>query len=243
MTRRTIIYSGIAAACWSGGVAAQSGEPIDTDRPSFSASPFVVTPGVWQIETGYQYTKIGSGSSFQTLPQALLRFGLNDEIELRLTLPGLAWMDSIGGSDNGLTDSGFGVKIQLMDDTASTPVAFLAGVSLPTGDDGFTSDSFDPMIGAAWSHSRIFGTATITRSDGDYTFENGVGIGFTLANASSVFAEWQATFPEDGGSLQRLNGGWRWSPQNNMQWDINATLGLNDRTPDFAFGGGFSYRF
>jgi hypothetical protein len=243
MTRRVIIYCGIAAACWSGGAAAQSGEPIDTDRPSFSASPFVVSPGVWQIETGYQYTDIGSGTSLHTLPQALLRFGLNDEIELRLSLPGLMRVDFDGGSESGLTDSAFGVKIQLMDDNASTPVAFLAGVSLPTGEDGFTSDSFNPMIGAAWSHSRIFGTATITRSDGDYSFENGVGVNFTLANASRVFAEWQATFPDGGESQQRLNGGWLWSPQNNMQWDINATLGLNDRTPDFALGGGFSDRF
>jgi hypothetical protein len=116
-------------------------------------------------------------------------------------------------------------------------------VSLPTGDDGFTSDSWDPMIGVAWSHARFFGTATITGSDSDYTFENGVGVSFELRNASNVFAEWQATFPEDGGSLQRLNGGWLWTPQVRLQWDLNASIGLNDRTPDFALGGGFSYRF
>lgn len=230
-------------ACGSFDAAAQAEGPINADRPGFSTSPLVVSPGVWQIESGYLYADTGSGSSYQTLPQALLRFGLNDEIELRLVLPGLAWSDSNGNSDSGLTDAGFGLKIQLTDDNASTPVAFLAGVSLPTGDDGFTSDSFDPVIGAAWSHAKFFGTATITRADGDYTLENGVGLSFALANASSLFAEWQATFPDDGGSRQQLNGGWMWLPQNNMQWDINASLGLNDRTPDFAIGGGFSYRF
>ena len=224
-------------------VLAQDGERINTDRPSFSASPFVVSPGVWQLETGFHYTSIDSYTSVQSLPQALLRYGWNDEVEFRITFPNLARIDRPGDDDSGLSDAAIGVKIQLTDDSASTPVAFLAGLSLPTGDDGFTTDSWDPMIGVAWAHSRYFGTATITGYDGDYVFENGVGANFALKNGSSLFAEWQATLPDDGGSLQRLNGGWLWTPQNNLQWDINASLGLNDRAPDFAFGGGFSYRF
>lgn len=243
MKRLRLCSLAIPIAFCSQAAMAQSGEPINTDRPSFSTSPLVLSPGVWQIETGYTYTDVDSDTSVQSLPQALLRFGLNDEVELRLTLPSLASYDSPGDDDSGLTDAALGVKFRLTDDNASTPVAFLAGISLPTGDDGFTTDSWDPMIGVAWSHSRFFGTATITRYDGDYTFENGVGASFALRNASSLFAEWQATFPDNGGSLQRLNAGWLWSPRNNLQWDVNTSIGLNDRAPDFALGGGFSYRF
>lgn len=243
MKRLRFCSLAFALALCSRAVLAQSGDPINTDRPSFSASPFVVSQGVWQLETGYHYTSFDSDTSVQSLPQALLRYGWNDEVELRLTFPSMARYESNGDDDSGLSDAAIGVKIQLTDDTASTPVAFLAGLSMPTGDDGFTTDSWDPMIGVAWAHSRYFGTASITAYDGDYVLENGVGASFVLKNASSLFVEWQATFPEDGGSLQRLNGGWLWTPQNNLQWDINATLGLNDRAPDFALGGGFSYRF
>jgi hypothetical protein len=234
---------GIAVSAQS--AVAQSGEPINTERPSFSASPFVLSPGAWQIETGLQYVDDDSGADYSllVLPQALLRYGMSDEVELQLSLPSLLWLDAGNNNDSGMSDAAFGVKIRMTDDIASTSVAFLAGVSLPTGDDEFTSDSFDPRIGAAWAHSRYFGTATITRADGDYTFENGVGVTFALRNATSAFAEWQATFPDGGGSIHRLNGGWLWSPKNSMQWDVNASLGLNDRAPDFSIGGGFSYRF
>jgi hypothetical protein len=224
---------------------AQSGDLIDTERPSFSASPFVLSPGVWQIETGYQYTQDNEGADYrlQTLPQALLRYGLNDEIEIQLALPNLAWRKFAGNSDSGMTDAAVGVKIQLTEDTASTPVAFLAGMSLPIGDNQFSTDSYDPTIGAAWAHARFFGTGLITRSNGDYYFDNGIGVNFAVRDDTNAYVEWQATLPENGGSVHRLNGGLLWRRQNNMQWDLNVALGLNNRAPDFSLGGGFSYRF
>jgi Putative MetA-pathway of phenol degradation len=242
MTRSGLLCIAIVLFMTAGSAAAQSGGPISTDRPSFSASPTVLSPGTWQIETGYLYTD-GDDYNLQTIPQALLRFGLNDEIELQLGWPGLSRFESGGNSVSGMNDATFGVKIRMTDESASTPVAFLAGVSVPIGDDEFSSDSFDPMIGAAWSHSRYFGMATITYADSDYSFDNGVGARFAVGDRSSAFAEWHMTIPDGGGSIHRLNGGYLWTPQNNLQWDVNASLGLNDRAPDFSLGGGFSYRF
>ena len=228
----------------SGPANAQSADPINTERPGFSFSPFVLDPGKWQIETGYSYTRDDDADfTLQTLPQVLLRFGLSDEIELQFGWPGLAWRDVGNSSDSGMTDAALIMKIQLTEDTAATPVAFLAGLSLPIGDSEFSSDSIDPTIGAAWSHSRFFGTVLITRADGDYDFQNGVGVGFALNNDVSAYAEWQVSLPENGGSGHQLNGGVLWLRQNNMQWDANISLGLNDRVPDFSIGGGFSYRF
>jgi hypothetical protein len=226
-------------------VSAQSSDPINTERPSFSASPVVLSPGVWQIESGYQYTRDRDGIDLdlQNFPQALLRYGMTDEIELQFSWPGLAWRDIGNSSDSGMTDAAIGAKIQLSDDGAPLMVAFLASLSLPTGDSEFTSDRYDPTIGVAWSHSRFFGTAALSRNGGDYAFNNGVGLNFALRQDTSAYAEWQATLPENGGSVHRLNGGVLWLQQNNMQWDLNASLGLNDNAPDFSIGGGLSYRF
>jgi hypothetical protein len=122
-------------------------------------------------------------------------------------------------------------------------MAFFAGLTLPVGDDEFSSESYDPSIGAAWAHSRFFGTVLISKSDDDYTFENGLAMSFALRNDTSAYAEWQATVPEDGGSAHSLNGGILWLRQANMQLDLNASLGLNDRAADFCIGAGFAYRF
>lgn len=226
-------------------VAAQSVQPMRTERPSFSSTPYVLSPGTWQIETGYLYTNDSDGADFElhTLPQALLRYGMNDEIELQFGWPGWSWRDNGNNSDSGMNDATIGVKIQVADDSAATPIAFFAGLTLPVGDEEFSSDSWDPSIGAAWAHSRFFGTVLISKSDSDYSFENGLGMSFALKNDTRAYAEWQATVPEDGGSVHSLNGGLLWLRRSNMQLDLNAALGLNDRAADFSIGAGFSYRF
>jgi len=215
------------------------------ERQSFSTSAYDLTTGTWQIETGYQYTNDSDGADFElhTLPLALLRYGMSDGIELQFGWPGLSWRDNDNGSDNGMNDASIRIKIRVSDENAATPIAFFAGLTLPIGDDEFTSDSYEPSIGAAWAHSRFFGTVLIAESDDDYTFENGLGMGFELQNNARAYAEWQATVPEDGGSSHSLNGGILWQRQANMQLDLNASLGLNDRAADFSIGGGFSYRF
>lgn len=225
--------------------AAQSVQPMTTERPSFSTTPYVLSAGGWQIESGYLYTNDSDGADFelQTLPQALLRYGMNDGIELQFGWPGLSWRDNGNNSDSGINDAAIRVKIQVADESAATPMAFFAGLTLPVGDDEFSSDSYDPSIGAAWAHSRFFGTVLISASDNDYTFENGLAMSFPLRNNTSAYAEWQATVPEDGGSAHSLNGGILWLRQANMQLDLNASLGLNDRAADFSIGAGFAYRF
>lgn len=224
---------------------AQSASPMRTERPSFSTNAYVLPAGAWQIETGYLYTNDSDGADFEqhTLPQALLRYGLNEDVELQFGWPGLSWRDAGNGSDNGMNDASIGVKVQVTDDYAATPLSFFAALSLPVGDDEFSSDSYDPSIGAAWAHARFFGTVLISASDNDYTFENGLGMNFALQGNTSAYAEWQATVPEDGGSAHSLNGGILWLRQENMQLDLNAALGLNDRAADFSIGAGFSYRF
>jgi hypothetical protein len=226
-------------------VAAQTVQPMTTERPSFSTTPYVLSPGGWQIESGYRYTNDSDGADFElhTLPEALLRYGMNDGIELQFGWPGLSWRDNGNNSDSGMNDATIRVKIQVADESATTPMAFFAGLTLPVGDDEFSSESYDPSIGAAWAHSRFFGTVLISKSDDDYTFENGLAMSFALRNDTSAYAEWQATVPEDGGSAHSLNGGMLWLRQANMQLDLNASLGLNDRAADFSIGAGFAYRF
>ncbi|HSD70150.1 MAG TPA: hypothetical protein VLB07_11390, partial [Woeseiaceae bacterium] len=81
--RRIILYSLVAhVALCAQNVAAQSVQPMRTERPSFSASAYVLTTGTWQVETGYQYMNDSDGADFElhTLPLALLRYGISDGI-------------------------------------------------------------------------------------------------------------------------------------------------------------------
>ncbi|MGH8221785.1 MAG: transporter, partial [Woeseiaceae bacterium] len=221
---------------------AQQDDLISTERPSFSNTPYTMAAGRWQIESGYEYVNDDDGADLEqhTLPQLLLRYGLSEDMELQLAWPGFSRREAGGQSDDGIRDAAVAVKFGLRDETAGTPVAFLAGMTVPVGDDGFTSDDFEPFIGVSWVRAMFFGTAAISKDDSDYDFDNGVGVRFALRGDASVFAEWHATIPDDGDAVHRLNGGVLWLRRPNMQLDLHVGVGLNDRAADYALGAGFS---
>lgn len=67
-------------------------KPLESDRPDFTEASSTVGQGVWQLETGYTYTRasgFGQTAKNQNYPQALLRYGAwADWLELRL---GWSW--------------------------------------------------------------------------------------------------------------------------------------------------------
>lgn len=219
---------------------------IVSERPSFSATPFVVGPGIWQIESGYDYARDGGSFKGHVLPNLLLRYGLSDEFELQFAWAGFSRVETGAGSTTGVTDSELGLKIAVTDATATVPVAFFAGLSLPTGESGFTSDSFDPRIGAFWAHRGSldwFGGVTLTKSGSDYSLDNGVGLSFSFAEDVSGYAEWEVNLPDGGDSTHSLNLGVTWLQNSDLQFDVNGNVGLNSRAIDYGLGVGLAYRF
>ena len=62
-------------------------ERIETERHDFTQSTVTVGRGVFQIESGYSYFYKKDGEeteSSHTLPETLLRYGLSEDIDLRI---------------------------------------------------------------------------------------------------------------------------------------------------------------
>jgi hypothetical protein len=225
---------------------AQQTDPISTDRPSFSASPNSVGENIWVLETGYLYTRNSSGSSSQSLPNVLLRFGLSDETELRMQWTGYTRNKNGSSTKSGYSDLSLGAKWQINDSTSSTLFALLAELSVPTGDNSFGSDSYDPKLSLAWSSSsslQWFGTASLAHSDGSETFSNGIGLSFAIDESSAWFVEHQMDLPGNGSTAHQLNGGISLLRNHDMQFDLHGSLGLNDHAADYSLGAGWSIRF
>lgn len=245
---RTRVWAGVitvlGSILWSPPLLADDDNPINTERPSFSSSPLALSSGTVQLEVGYQFTD--GVVDVQTLPLALLRVGLVERWELQLSWAGINRVSKNPGSTTGLSDVGVGVKWQRTDAGATVPMALFAGLSLPTGNRAFGSDSVDPTIGIFWTYASAldwFGTATLSESDGDTTLSNGIGISVPISTRTGGFVEYVAQFPDEGGPSHTLNGGITFAPQSNFQWDVNAGVGLNDRAADLFFGAGVAYRF
>lgn len=228
--------------------AAQDQAVISAERPGFSSSPIALASEAMQIETGYQYTRDRGSIDVddQTLPLALFRVGLAENLEVQLSWTGYSWLDIDGQRLSGANDASIGVKWQLTETDAPAALAVFAGATLPVGNDEFGSDDYDPLLGAFWSYSAQldwFGTVLFSESAGDISVGNAVGVSIPVSAATGAYVEYFGLFEENSGPEHYLNGGVAYLPRNNMQLDLNVGTGLNSRAADFFFGFGLAYRF
>lgn len=244
--KATVVF--VATNLLAHGANAQESEIINTERPGFSSSPIALAPQRWQIEGGYQYTQDDGNPDFddQTLPFALLRYGIADHLELQVSWAGLSWTKTGSQKVNGANDAGIGVKWQLNEADSSVPIALFAGLSIPVGDPEYSSDDVDPTLGLFWTHSAKldwFGTVVVSESNDTVSGTNAIGVSLPINDNTGGFIEYYGNFAENSGPEHYLDGGISYLLQNNFQIDINAGFGLNSRAADFFFGFGIAYRY
>lgn len=230
------------------GVMAQQDAAINTERPSYSSSPYTLAPDRWQVELGYQFADEGGNADVtaHTLPLMLVRVGLADRLEVQLNWAGYNEVNSRDGDVDGRSDALLGAKWRLTDSNAKTPIALFAGVSLPIGSSEFTSDDTDPTLAVFWSHPGIadwFGTIDATFGSQSDMVHNAIGISKSISDRVGTFVEYLATFPEGEGAQHSLHGGITFLKSNDMQLDLNIGAGLNSRATNFVFGFGIAQRF
>lgn len=218
-------------------------DPIVTERPSFSASPLALAPQRIQLEGGYQFTD--TDANRRTLPLALLRVGIRERLELQLSWAGVNRLDGPQGSVSGQSDAGAGLKWQLSASDSTVPLAVFAGATVPTGDAEFSSDRVDVSAGVFWSYSGAldwFGTTLVTDTADGATLGTGIGISVPLAARTGSYLEYVNQIASRGGPAHSLNSGITFTPRGNLQWDINISVGLNDRAADLILGAGVAYK-
>lgn len=134
----------IAAPLWAQDLEAAADDAVElvTDRPDFTESAVVVGRGSLQLESGMSWQRQGSSRTAVSGPEALLRWGVARRLELRLALPDYVHTDD----RSGLGDAAVGLKAQLGPLRSGWDLAGIAAVSLPTGEDEFSSDGSDPSL-------------------------------------------------------------------------------------------------
>jgi hypothetical protein len=127
------------------GVFAQEVE-FTADRPGASTGPAIVGKGVIQWEQGMQYNGDGAKGSF-TFSNTLLRYGLFDGVELRLSGDAFCY-DAFGSWKSAFAGIGIGAKIRCCDEQGAIPaVSVLADFQIPsTRTEGFAAEYFTPSF-------------------------------------------------------------------------------------------------
>jgi len=141
---------------------------ISTDRPDFTDATFSVGTGVTIIETGYTYRRAfdheaNVEQSRRSIPEALIRYGLTDEFEIRLKWNGYV-MSDLQDFNTGLRKQLFGtddlitsIKYEVWQQNGALPMlTFLTGSTLPSGTNGISSNQVQPFVNfvAGWGFRR-----------------------------------------------------------------------------------------
>ncbi|TVQ64979.1 MAG: transporter [Phycisphaerales bacterium] len=231
--------------------------PLIGDRPDGTESVQTVPRGRTQIETGYTYTTNkdrGEREHRHEAPEILVRFGLVDNVELRLEWPGYVWTDSDGRSSADGADFGVGMKVTLHDD-ADDPFRYgvLFGATFPTGGGEATEGDVVPELLLLLSYdltdrleiaSNLRIDAPISDRGRYLGFGATLALGYELTERVGVYAEYYGFYGASKvGPEHYANTGATYLINDNLQLDARIGAGLNDRADDLFVGAGVIVRF
>lgn len=260
MTRR--ISQCLAIAALSLASPARGGEPLVTDRPDTAESSQTVGAKRFQMETSFSFSHdrdVGTTTRTYNFP-TLLRYGVNNPVEIRLEGNMLGWQTVGGGpAANGFNDLAVGFKVHLRDQKDWVPSSgVLVHLTLPTGTGPFSSNALQPEVKylADWDLPADFSLGTNwgfdlpeqdAQGDKFLRFLYAVAAGHAMPIWSehwNIFAEFAGTIPTVSAKAaeHHFDTGFTFLLSDDMQLDTFVEIGLNRSTPDLTTGLGFSWR-
>ena len=234
------------------GTASAQTPDLVTDRPDQTESATAVPRGLVQVETGYLLSRDDGVDTFEA-PGTLVRIGLGARTELRVGHAGV-----IGSARrHGAGDSEVGAKVNLLPaaDGWTPQLALIGGLSLPTGDEPFSSDGVDPSILMAFAHelsprlSLGYNLGAAWESSADrpdreasllYTLALGIGVTERLGAFLEVFGNRRTS--GRAATDVSVDGGLTFLLTRTVQFDLYVGRGLHGQAADTFFGTGLSFR-
>ncbi|MBK9097095.1 MAG: transporter [bacterium] len=235
----------------------QNNPELVTDRPDRTESASTIPADWLQIETGYEYVREASNENSDLASinavGTLIRFGLFDEVELRLAGAFLSQeLKSINNelSSDGLTNFMFGAKFGLAKDHETIPdIALLTHLFLPVGAESHRPDKVEPQAILSFSKAVLdfldfganFGmhyTSSDEKAFYFYTLAAGVDITEKLGGFIEIFSE---VFT-DTSPFYSVDTGLTYLLLSNLQLDVSAGNGLFSNSKVWYLGAGFSIR-
>ena len=249
MFRRGLI---VAALLLAGCVPVRGQDTVPelvTDRPDFTESSDVVGRGVIQFETGTTL-EFDRGEKTMTAPLGLVRIGVSDRVEIRLSGDGFVSTRDA----RGMSDLEVGAKIRLLhSETWGFDAAVIPMITVPTGSADMSSGAYDPTLKLTYAKSlgRGFGLSgnfNFSRvTDGGDVYRQraySVSVGHDLGGSWGAY--WEAygfsQVEKDGGAAWTLDTGVSRSLGGNMQVDVEVGRGVTEAAPDWFVGVGFALR-
>ena len=230
-----------------------------TDRPTISVASRTVPRGYFQLETGVAFNfdrilrnRIAIEITSFDLLSTLMRFGVSDRVELRLsTLYTFKTKDVSGYSTSidGINGVVVGAKIHLFEESGARPDAtVLVDWGLPVGKEEFTENKTLPGVTLAASHIfdkrfaiawNIGGQRTL---DSYFLFKWSAALPVIVTHGIAVFAEIFGNAADGIDPMVSVDGGGIWQIRRNIQVDATGGIALTEEGNDWFGTAGLSFR-
>jgi hypothetical protein len=250
VTLSVAVLLGTVPLC--GQTAANSEEPISTDRPAVANSSVVVPQGGLQFENGLLITNT-QGQHVLDLPETSIRFGLLSKTELRLEIPDY-FHDLPAGTTttSAFGDVALGFKQQFGPIHKNFDLSAIVFLSFPSGANGVSSHGYDPGLQFPWSY-KLTGNWTVGGQVASYwptlagkhtfTGESTFLLDRQLTKRWDAFVEYAGDFPQRGGPRHLLHFGSAYKLGLRNQIDFHVCGGFSRAAPDSFVGVGYSFLF
>ena len=246
----------LALALFSTAALADDDNSISTDRPGFTNGPDVVGKGRIQLETGLYWDR-DSGVRDRATP-TLLRLGVIDSFELRLSSNGRQSTSQGGSSVSGWGGLQLGAKWHISDgnEAGAPAMAWILTVAPPNGSTAFRGNKTRTELDLplSWNLPGGFGLGLMPGliRDHDDSGQGGwaeaisVNVGHEVAKDVQGFVELaaqQLAADRLGGNMLTATVGASWKPGPDWQLDLSGARGLTHETPRWQLGMGLSLRY
>jgi len=245
--RRIILLTFLSCLSFNAIFSQETNKPgtLVTDRPDQTESPTLVPKGYLQIETGAFYEDAGEDAFKQkttTFNTTLLRYGLLDNLELRIGWDFAETKTEINGTElddieSGLSPLLLGAKIGITEEKGWLPeIGILGHLYLPfTAGNDFKPEttgvdfrfsfahtlneksSFSYNLGAAWGDDS---------PEAAYVYT--VVYGYSITDNLGVYAELYGDFPEDSRANHLWDAGFTYLLSDSIQLDATVGSGITD---------------
>jgi len=246
-------------------------ERIETERHDFTQSAITVGHGVFQVEGGYSYFYKDSEGEIEgshTGPEMLLRYGVSEDIEVRLRW-NYAWQFiDVEPDESGSEDLRYSVKLQMTrqieEGLLPTSALEIRGTA-PTGGEAYSTGRVEFGLDyiylwelteeLTFAGSTGFGTDGLGEfglvpeeptTDRFTTISQSAVFGLEVSEKNTLYAEWYGIYSQgldDEFVVSVFNIGIDHYFTDDFVFDVRSGVGLSADSDDFFFGVGGGYRF
>ena len=231
---------------------------IDTNRPSFMASPLVLPARTVQVENGTLFSGQRHGNWAYDLPETEIRVGVFRSTELQMFVPDFYLERNSNSTFGRVSDlAEIGLKQQLSLPKTIAPklasrlnFALIASLSAPTGSPQISGGGVQPVLRLPYTVSlndkwAVGGMQSllVVNSGHDVLYQPDVLLSRAVNQRSSAFIEYGGSILHHHNPQHLIHFGTVYKISRCQQIDTQFGFGLNESAPSAFVGAGYSVRF